>query len=189
MTISVNGRVALRRLVVAAVIVLVAPSASGCGKAHQDVAAPVQAYLRDLWSGPAAAACDTLTTSAQRNLIRYLALTSPGYSRYVGGKCEKAVNLLLSAGSADLAATGVMSNRAAQNRRGPNVEVTVKTVTGDRATAQARGSTKTVQLVRVNGAWKIEQLDFSDASPRRASQRPRYRAGATPGEDAVTRVG
>ena len=129
----------MRRAAVAALATLVA----GCGGGESPEAAAratVQRYLSALGRGDAAAACRELTDQSRQKLAEF----GKAQLRLRAGSCEKTIDAALHAPNGPLL------------RKLGRAKITSVAVDGDRAEASVAGVGQRVQLVRADGAWRID---------------------------------
>lgn len=148
----------MRLLAVLAVACAVVVSA--CGKSDEDKAGEVtRAYLTALGNKEYAKGCDQLAASAKRDLVEYVSVQVPELGTT---ECESVFKQLIELTDE----TALAAVRDAKVRK--------VTVTGDTAEVEVEGATQTAKLRKVDGEWRISELEFEDAA-----------AAVPPGEEAA----
>jgi len=129
----------VRRAAVAALATLVA--GCGGGESPEDAArATVQRYLTALGRGDAAAACREFTAQSRQKLAEF----GERQLRLRPGSCAKTIDAALHAPNGP------------QLRRLGNAKIARVVVTGDRAEVSIAGVGQRTQVVKADGAWRID---------------------------------
>jgi hypothetical protein len=141
----------------------------------------VRDYVRAVANGPdATRPCQYLSEAAQQDLIEFarntldqLGVAIPEHLRVES--CADGYSTFVQFGAYSRTLAGVMDYCLA-DKFPETVKVQSVAIAGDRAVARVAGSEKAVQLQAVDGEWKIDSQDFSDApavdeSPAEARRR------------------
>jgi hypothetical protein len=129
-----------------AVLLLVTLALASCGDYDEDkVSDAVRGYFSALAGGEYGKACDRLAASAKRDAARYAAEQLPELGTV---ECESILRQIFELADEE------------QVERLENVSVREVSIDGDSATAEVEGATQTAKLKKVDGDWKIAELDF-----------------------------
>lgn len=136
-----------------ALALLVAVVLGGCGGGSNSGPAPrdvVKQYFAALADGDANKTCGFLAPAAREDVANYAkAVGLPALSR-----CETAFRTI----------AGELTDAARATLR--RARVTSLTIHADRATGTVSGATRPIELIRVDGVWRIAHLDFRYATFR-----------------------
>lgn len=131
-------------------LLVAASLAPGCGTSDEDA---VKTAVRDYFAAFAEAdgqrACDFLSAAAKRDLANYAAEQLPEVGSV---QCAEVTEQVVELTDEDAL------------KRLEDVEVTSVEIDGDTATAEIVGATQTANLEKIDGDWKIAELDFGNPS-------------------------
>lgn len=150
---------------VTALLAVAAVALSACGQSEDEkVADALQGYLNAIADRNYGDACGKLAASAKRDLVEYVTQQLPELGTV---ECESVLKQFVELTDEE------------QLKALEDVEIRDVRVDGDRATAEAVGGTQTAHLRKIDGDWKISELEFpGDAAS--ASEPP---PETTPPED------
>lgn len=146
----------MRRALLAALASVVV--LAGCGQSDEERAADVtRTYLSSIGERDYARGCEQLAASAKRDLVEYVSVQVPELGTT---ECESVFKQL----------TDLIDESALAALR----DVTVRSTTadGESASVAVEGATQDAKLRKVDGEWRISELQFDDAAPAPPEQTP-----------------
>lgn len=142
---------------------------AGCGEKEKSdsdlVSETTSSYLSSLGNREYAKGCELLAASAKRDLIEYVSVQVPELGTT---ECESVFKQLIEL-------TDEQALEALKTAKVSSVKVM-----GDTATAEVVGATQTAKLAKVEGTWRISELEFEDVSADAAPE-----AETPPAEEPV----